>query len=178
MFVLTAVLLLLTFLPRPSSVLVVCCSERCLIPAPARAAHAFVSCCLGLFHAVPRRLRHPSVRRWTCEASSVSSQPSSDTSDARLPFLPCALASHSIPSQFRHACSPEATCHNTDGSYECHCAAGYAGDGMTTGQGCVDVTPPTIVRFLTHHVLYRLCRRRSADHRMLLVLRKSAATAT
>ncbi|CAN0290336.1 unnamed protein product, partial [Ectocarpus sp. 8 AP-2014] len=47
-------------------------------------------------------------------------------------------------SQFRHACSPEAECHNTDGGYECLCAEGYAGDGLTTGQGCVDVTPPTI----------------------------------
>ncbi|CAM9816486.1 unnamed protein product, partial [Scytosiphon promiscuus] len=46
--------------------------------------------------------------------------------------------------QFRHACSPEAECYNTDGGYECHCAEGYAGDGMTTGQGCIDVTPPTI----------------------------------
>ncbi|CAN0159015.1 unnamed protein product, partial [Ectocarpus sp. 13 AM-2016] len=46
--------------------------------------------------------------------------------------------------EFRHACSPEAECHNTDGGYECLCAEGYAGDGLTTGQGCVDVTPPTI----------------------------------
>ncbi|CAN0346654.1 unnamed protein product, partial [Laminaria digitata] len=48
--------------------------------------------------------------------------------------------------EFRHSCSKEATCNNTDGGYECLCAAGYSGDGMTTGGGCIDVTPPIIVR--------------------------------
>lgn len=56
-------------------------------------------------------------------------------------------------SQFQHACAKEAECHNTDGSYECHCAEGYAGDGMTTGQGCIDVTPPAIVSTIVRSLL-------------------------
>ena len=33
-------------------------------------------------------------------------------------------------------CSADATCHNTDGSYECSCGAGYEGDGRVSGDGC------------------------------------------
>lgn len=47
--------------------------------------------------------------------------------------------------QFRHACVREATCLNQVGGYECRCAKGYAGDGLTTGSGCRDVDPPVIV---------------------------------
>lgn len=35
-------------------------------------------------------------------------------------------------------CSADATCHNTDGSYECSCGAGYEGDGRVSGEGCSD----------------------------------------
>ena len=33
-------------------------------------------------------------------------------------------------------CAADATCHNTDGSYECSCGAGYEGDGRVSGDGC------------------------------------------
>eukprot|EP00611_Tribonema_gayanum_P018011 TRINITY_DN3102_c0_g2_i1.p1 TRINITY_DN3102_c0_g2~~TRINITY_DN3102_c0_g2_i1.p1 ORF type:complete len:795 (-),score=168.48 TRINITY_DN3102_c0_g2_i1:496-2880(-) len=45
---------------------------------------------------------------------------------------------------FKHQCVRGATCVNTDGSYECHCSAGYEGDGLSTGTGCVDVMRPVI----------------------------------
>ncbi|KAG5192061.1 hypothetical protein JKP88DRAFT_266351 [Tribonema minus] len=38
----------------------------------------------------------------------------------------------------------QATCVNTDGSYECHCSTGYKGDGLSTGTGCVDVMQPVM----------------------------------
>lgn len=31
-----------------------------------------------------------------------------------------------------HNCHKDATCHNTDGSFECKCKDGYQGDGTTT----------------------------------------------
>ncbi|CAN0206003.1 unnamed protein product [Ascophyllum nodosum] len=46
--------------------------------------------------------------------------------------------------EFRHACVEEAACLNKVGGYECHCAKGYEGDGLSTGTGCVDVEPPVI----------------------------------
>lgn len=72
--------------------------------------------------------------------SPVAPLPSPPLHSPPFPILPA------LCFQFHHACSMEATCSNTDGSYECLCAAGYSGDGLTTGTGCIDVTPPIIVR--------------------------------
>ena len=37
-------------------------------------------------------------------------------------------------------CLPEATCQNNIGSYTCECPAGFAGNGKTSGTGCVEIT--------------------------------------
>ena len=39
-------------------------------------------------------------------------------------------------SEVFHRCHENANCSNTDGSYECHCSAGYTGDG-TVCEGTV-----------------------------------------
>eukprot|EP00602_Paraphysomonas_sp_CaronLab_P007154 CAMPEP_0185032850 /NCGR_PEP_ID=MMETSP1103-20130426/21335_1 /TAXON_ID=36769 /ORGANISM="Paraphysomonas bandaiensis, Strain Caron Lab Isolate" /LENGTH=725 /DNA_ID=CAMNT_0027568907 /DNA_START=27 /DNA_END=2204 /DNA_ORIENTATION=+ len=48
--------------------------------------------------------------------------------------------------RYRHKCSREAKCVNTNGGYYCACLPGYEGDGMLTsrGSGCRDVRPPVL----------------------------------
>ena len=36
-----------------------------------------------------------------------------------------------IDGSLRHNCDPDATCFNTDGSFNCSCNAGYAGNGIS-----------------------------------------------